>query len=328
MKTKIVYVVTCSEKNTYLEQALVSVYSARLHNPDARIYIVTDEISAKYIESSRTEIKKYLTDVLVFDTPEDYNSMKRSRYLKTNLRELIEGDFVYIDTDTVICQPLDELDNFTDDVSGVANRHELYNVSKQVESNAVFRTLGANIKENFVYINGGLLIVKDTPVAHSLFNAWHECWMYSGTKGMFMDQPPLHMAELKAGYKIKDVSGIWNCQIEGACLNYIHDAKILHFYAVGGSGKTSPYLLRQDKVYDVIKRLGYIPEDVLKNISHPYEAFTPNNAIVAESKKQFIEDTFWLFMLYREHPSVCRAILKPIQGCIKFVRSHLMNVSK
>ena len=141
MKTKIVYVVTCSEKNTYLEQAMLSVYSARLHNPTAEIYVVTDKESADSITGKRSEIKKYLTNILVFDTPKEFNAMKKSRFLKTNLRELIKGDFIYIDTDTVICQPLDEVDDIKEDVSGVANRHLIYKVSEMKETNSTFRKL-------------------------------------------------------------------------------------------------------------------------------------------------------------------------------------------
>ena len=321
MKTKIVYVVTCSEKNTYLEQALVSVYSARLHNPDAGIYIVTDDISAKYIDSSRTEIKKYLTDVLVFDTPADYNPMKRSRYLKTNLRELIEGDFVYIDTDTVICQPLDELDNFTDDVSGVASLHKLYKVNERKKANEVYKSLGVEIKEDFAAINGGVIIAKDTEVAHNLYKAWFECWKYCGTKGMFMDQWALHMAELKTGYKIKDVSGIWNCQLEARCLNYLHNAKIIHFFSMGSDGKASPYMLRHDDIYQDIKRSGKLTEQVLGYINNPYEAFVEDNAIISGMKTDFLTESWVLFILYRDHPKLWSVFIKTVNFCGRIIKA-------
>lgn len=321
MKTKIVYVVTCSEKNTYLEQALVSVYSARLHNPGAGIYIVTDKTSAEYIDSSRTEIKKYITDVLVFDTPEDYNPMKRSRYLKTNLRNLIEGDFVYIDTDTVICQPLDELDDFTDDVSGVASLHRPYIVKERKKANEEFKKFDVEITDDFVYINGGFLVAKDTEIAHDLYNAWYDCWLYCGTKGVFMDQWALHMAELKTGYKIKDVSGIWNCQLEARCLNYLHDAKILHFFSVGSDGKASPYLLRHDEIYNEIKRTGILSEAVLNYIRKPFEAFVEDNAIISGMKIKYLSESWVLFILYRDHPKIWNCFIRVINYLGKTVRN-------
>ena len=317
MKTKIVYVVTFSERNTYLEQALLSVYSARLHNPTAEIYVVTDKESADSMTGKRAEIKKYLTDVLVFDTPDGFNAMKKSRYLKTNLRELIKGDFIYIDTDTVICQALDEVDEIKEDVSGVANRHLIYKVSEMEETNSIFRKLDVEVKEDFVYINGGMLIAKDTPVAHKLFKAWYESWLFAGTKGMFMDQAALHRAEIISGYKIHEVSGIWNCQIEGCCLNYLHDAKILHFYAVGGSGKTASYILRKDSIYDKIKEEGYLPDDIKTLVSNPHQSFAYGSCIVSDSKRNFLFEAKPLFMIYRDHPRLWKILISPFKLAFK-----------
>lgn len=313
MKTKIVYVVTCSEKNTYLEQALLSVYSARLHNPTAEIYVVTDNESADSMTGKRAEIKKYLTDVLVFDTPEGFNAMKKSRYLKTNLRELIKGDFIYIDTDTVVCQPLDEVDDIKEDVSGVANRHLIYKVSEMGESNSTFRKLDLEVKEDFVYINGGMLIAKDTPVAHRLFKAWYESWQFAGTKGIFMDQAALHRAEIISDYKIHELNGVWNCQIEGCCLNYLHNAKILHFYAVGGSGKTSSYILRQDCIYDKIKEFGYLPNEIKALVSNPHQSFVSGSGIVSNTKRVFLNEANPLFLIYRDHPRLWKMLIYPIK---------------
>jgi len=42
MKTKIVYVHTCSVQDIYLEQTLVSILSLRRHNPDTVVELVTD----------------------------------------------------------------------------------------------------------------------------------------------------------------------------------------------------------------------------------------------------------------------------------------------
>ena len=48
MKTKIIYVLVSNENDCYLEQALVSIYSLRLYNPDANLLLLVDE------ETSRT----------------------------------------------------------------------------------------------------------------------------------------------------------------------------------------------------------------------------------------------------------------------------------
>lgn len=43
MKTKIIYVLVSNENDCYLEQALVSIYSLRLYNPDANLLLLVDE---------------------------------------------------------------------------------------------------------------------------------------------------------------------------------------------------------------------------------------------------------------------------------------------
>jgi hypothetical protein len=51
MKTKIVY-----EQDIYLEQTLLSVYSARLHMPDAEIILLVDDLTNKTINGKRNKI--------------------------------------------------------------------------------------------------------------------------------------------------------------------------------------------------------------------------------------------------------------------------------
>lgn len=65
MTTKIVYVLTSTEEDTYLEQTLISVYSARMYNQDATIIVVTDQRTMSGLKGRRTEIKKYLSDIII-----------------------------------------------------------------------------------------------------------------------------------------------------------------------------------------------------------------------------------------------------------------------
>ena len=123
-----------------------------------------------------------------------------------------------------------------------------------------------------------------------------------------MDQAALHRAEIISGYKIHELSGVWNCQIEGCCLNYLHDAKILHFYAVGGSGKTSAYLLRQESIYDKIKADGKLSDDIKALISKPHQSFSPGSSIVSDTKRKFLFEANPLFLVYRDHPRLWKIL--------------------
>lgn len=277
MKTKIVYVVTFNEANYYLEQTLMSVYSARLHNPTAEIYLVTDPVSASTIKGKREEIKKYLTDILVFDTPDGYNNMKKSRYFKTNLRNLIDGDYIFIDSDTVICRPLDEVDNLPESIYGVANRHASFFNNPVNLAVKQFKTCGLDVKEDFIYINSGVMYVKDNEFTRSFYKCWYKNWLESGSKGIFMDQTSLHMTEVEMGYKINELGGKWNCQIEGSFLNYLNNAYIIHYYAIDREGVKSLYNLRDEKIYKEIQATGSLSKSLKNSLEHPYEEFSADD---------------------------------------------------
>ena len=97
MQTKIVYTLVSDESDTYLEQALLSVYSLRLHNPQAIVELIVDQFTSKTIVDKRSEIRKFITDLITVDVPEDYTKVQKSRYLKTNLRQFVKGDYLFID---------------------------------------------------------------------------------------------------------------------------------------------------------------------------------------------------------------------------------------
>ena len=49
MKTKMVYVLVSNDKDYYLEQAYVSMFSLKKYNPKAQIYVVADQEDRKSV---------------------------------------------------------------------------------------------------------------------------------------------------------------------------------------------------------------------------------------------------------------------------------------
>ena len=172
MKTKIVYTLVSSPSDFYLEQALLSVYSLRIYNPQSIVELVVDQFTEKTIVDKREEIKKYITNLVKIDVPAEFNKVQRSRYLKNNLRKFIKGDYLYIDCDTVVCKPLDDIDNMSADVAMVAdlNRDLLLddpNTIHKCEKAGFYNMKGKP------YYNSGVIYAKDTPKAHMFFFITH-----------------------------------------------------------------------------------------------------------------------------------------------------------
>ena len=83
MKTKIVYTVVSDRQDVYLPQAMVASYTARKTNPTAQIVLVVDQETNVVIDNCLPNIKKYVSEIVVVEVPDEMNKMHRSRYLKT-----------------------------------------------------------------------------------------------------------------------------------------------------------------------------------------------------------------------------------------------------
>ena len=169
---KLVYVVVGAEKTEYLNMLRISLASARRHMPAITIEIVTDEETGRAL--SKGEIpEKYRAEIIAVPIEGDYNTVERSRVLKTNLRELVSGDFLYLDTDTIICEDISELE-MPGSVCLVADAHCL--LSEQEEGGEPVRRMarrrGLDLDGCVHYYNGGVMAVRDDPAAHAFFQKW------------------------------------------------------------------------------------------------------------------------------------------------------------
>ena len=79
MKTKLVYVLTCAPDKHYIEQAHISLFSARYHNPDAHIVLIVDQSTDALFVGKRADLLQYLSEKIVVDVPSHFNVMQASR---------------------------------------------------------------------------------------------------------------------------------------------------------------------------------------------------------------------------------------------------------
>ena len=278
---KYVYVLTSTPKDLYYEQALMSAYSLRNHMPDAEIIVLVDNKTNESFteENKRTALKKYAIQIISIDFENSVPNVDRSRLIKTSIPEYIEGSFLYIDCDTIICDDLSEIENADAVTGGVLDGHVMLNEhihkkyflarDKKLGFSGT-KALGANI-------NGGLVLAKaDTPEqkaeTNELFKQWNEIWRYSAyTKHDKHDQSALNEANFRTGLKMKFLDGKWNCQPSHGGLAYLRDAKIIHYYSSEFSGKNYiPYYKLADKELQMrIKEAGDIPDDIKSMIDEP-----------------------------------------------------------
>lgn len=301
MNTKIVFTVTSGLNDIYLPQAMVAVYSARRYNPKADISLVIDKDTFSVLNKRLSKIKDYLNDIVIVnvDTSDSMSNMHKSRFLKTTLRKKVKGDFLYIDTDTVIAEDLSYIDKIEHDIGAVLDRHSLVSVhefKKKIDKDIAIMGLNLDdLKDR--YFNGGVMYVKDTPIAHQLYEHWHDNWMKSLKNGMGIDQPALALANKQCGNPIRELEGTWNCQLSDNFINYLADAKILHYFA---SNKRSPYKLYNNDIFKEVMEKGDIPEWLKKQLEHPKSLFQDKHILAYGNDVPYLRTNVHTMYIYHQ----------------------------
>ncbi len=272
MQTKIVYVLTCAPDATYIEQALISIWSARYHNSDAHIVLVVDDLTNQLLVGNRAEVLEYVTEKVVIPF-EDANAtmMYRSRWIKTQVRQLVIGDLLFIDCDTIVNHSLEELDTLKCEVGAVCESNlpiEQFCMPLYQPMCENAQKIGWNPDGELFYFSSGVIYAKDTPAVHQLFALWHRCWQEGIENGINIDQPSLAKANIECKHIIQRIDDKWNC-IMFTYPRWASEAYILHFAAFRNMS-----FLFSKRVLHYIKDNG-LTNYIKQYIVHPTESYIP-----------------------------------------------------
>jgi len=315
METKCIYVLVSTDKDCYYEQTLCSLYSLRLHNPKVRASVVVDKLTADTLQGTRSGLNKYIDELVKIDVPTEFNQMQRSRFLKTNLRQFVEGNYLFIDSDTVICDSLDEVDRFTFEIGAVADAH--INIGNHRFRDRIHKwgeIGGWSVDDERPYLNSGIIYVKDTSKTREFYKTWYYHWYENYKKGLFKDQSSLARTNEEMGYVMHEMDGIWNCQMIENGLRFMSNAKILHYY---GSHPKSPYLLNRKETFKQLKESGEFSAQLKEYIEHPLTAFSEDCTILSASDKELVRIGIRRAYLEKMPPIVLKFY--------HFIKHHLLN---
>lgn len=296
MNTQIVYVLIGSERTLFLEELWVSLYSLRHYHPEEKVTVLVDEPTEIRIKE-RKQLYDMISELRVVDVPIEYNDRLRSRYIKTNLRNLIDGDYFYIDTDTVITERLDEIDNI--DVKNIGMVPELHGTFKEhmtynLICNDVKRIFDADVSDSRYWYNTGCMLVRDNEMTHEFFKRWNENWKYSSfEKNVTSDMRAMIYTDKSLGYICESIPDLYNCQI-AMSIKYFHEAKIIHFWHMRADftpmQEYSPFTSRE--IYRRIRTEKEISKETAKIILNAKSSFDRMSMIVGESDRKFLFSGF------------------------------------
>ena len=241
MQTKIAYALVSKGDDIYAAMQLVSLHTLRVRNPQAEVFVAMDETTHQRLEELHSPILTDATPVVV-SIPPEYGQVQRSRYLKTTMRERIQGDYLYLDGDTMVSDSLADIDDVKGDIAMVTDLNRPIEMGRIEYGIRMAKKAGLFVEgtEKEPYFNGGVMFVRDTEVTHAFFRKWHELWKKSVGNGVNLDQPALCETNRTMGHLIQEIPGIWNCQYRFLQYRYYEPyakkAKILHYYTTFGLG--------------------------------------------------------------------------------------------
>lgn len=321
---KFVYVLTSSEKDSYLEQAALSVRSLKKHNPQAHAVLLTDTATKTSLDSDakRKNLSAFFDEIVPVTIPPEFNQTAKSRWLKTNMPNLVSGSLVYIDCDTIVAGDLSELEKIDCDVAGVLDNNchisESLFLQRLIRRKYTFRHRNEIIAHDS-YINGGFLVCRDTPKAKEFFNMWRTLWKESWERGVMLDQPALNETNFRMNWILKELDFCYNAQVT-IRLNSMRNAKVIHYLVTNAENF---YPLAQPKILDDIKRTGAIPDYAEKMLDNPLDIYETDNRLkIITSTNIAIMDTGLysaLAKLYKKHKWIFSFFDKALSAALRVI---------
>jgi len=326
------YVLTSTPNDIYYEQFLLSASSLKLVMPDAEVVLLCDSRTKETLTGNRLEYDKLVSRTITTEAPGDMNQIEVSRWVRTSMRRLVDGDFLFLDGDTVVTDDLSSITAMNIKLGACLDKHSLIdNHSKKkniIENN---KKLGFDSHISNRHFNGGVLFCADTPEIRKIFDRWHELWLFSRSKNIQRDQPSLNMAIYENQSLLTELDGTWNCQISHNGLPYLSNSKIIHYFATDLAMNSSPFLLASGKIFKQIKQTGAIPNDTLELLKNPRAAFESESRIIAGPDMLFvINSSFFefVFLMLKKTPWLFNFFNSLCSGGKKIVKFFITRTGR
>ena len=313
----ICYVLIDNAMLRYYNELLISLSSLRQRGFQGAVRILTDGSTAKKIEKQNSQdLTELSAELVVIDIPEKYSQMEKSRFLKTSMRKYVKGDFLYLDTDTIIADNLpDVVSDY--DIAMVRDMHRTMIESGSVDGyRYLFEKCHYPFDASAMMFNGGVIWCKDTAFSESFFRRWHDEWIYTQSCGITLDQVSLCKLSCEFSGVVGELDNRFNVQVSRLIsLKHLIHAVIIHYFN-GFNHSESCYALQQPEILKEDFR-----SEIIQNIiESPKEAFVPCRLVRLNSPEDQLAKTAtykclrWVYTrqtkVFSVVESLARAIIK------------------
>lgn len=234
-----IYVLVASESSLFAERAVISATTLRRVTPKAKITILSDVDTAR-LETPAAGMLREITDQWIAEDVDFASPVERSRYLKLNCRRLIDGDYVYLDCDTLFAKDLSAITSHPGDFAAAPD------LGIPLPDTIAFseRKGWALPKKIF---NSGVMSVRDTKAMRDVWASAYALWLEAASENLFFDQLPSNVAFSRAGAHIHWLPATYNAQIGNRTYAAIKP-HVFHIFATFDHDDTIQYhLIRQLK---------------------------------------------------------------------------------
>lgn len=211
---KVAYAVTSAGRDGFSAMTRISIVSLRHFNPGSTVLVAVDSDSLKALSAAGDPLLEECDEVLEIATPPG-DAQFRNRFVKTSLRERIEGPFLFLDSDTLIRGDIGPVFDGGVDIRGALNHSQdksawqIWEPDMRALEQMGWKTMAAG------YINGGVIFYDDTDKARAFGRQWQANWLQScGATGRSKDQPALNAALERISPRFGLLAHPFNAQIK------------------------------------------------------------------------------------------------------------------
>ena len=229
-RIQVCYALATDGESRYVDLTAISALAVRRIHPHAEIAILTDEQSLPII-TSLLEAHGLAGNVRSIGTYAG-STGARSRFVKTQVRQFINGDFVYLDADAIPIDGFDAIFRESGPVCAAIDRSPAAPAGSGFPSFAVaaFDRLGWSHPARF-YVNCGVVFWKDSETTRRLGQMWHKNWQsFYHESNDYADQQAFNYTLNDLGINPTILNDKYNARV-GLSPAFALGAAIYHFYA-------------------------------------------------------------------------------------------------
>jgi hypothetical protein len=223
------YALSLDEEELYADLVAISALSLRRVHPFCLITVLTDDTTHRMFRHRFERFSLDGMDVKSLGAYEGGASF-RSRFVKTQARSALDGDFLYLDADTLALADLSKLLECHAPIAGAVNRSDDAPAGTfPVWALSEYDQLGWGLPSG-PYLNAGVIFWKDCAKARALGELWHKSWLrYASTFANPRDQPTFNYSLFALGIKPEIMDECFNARPR-ATPKITNSPRLYHFY--------------------------------------------------------------------------------------------------